>query len=166
MEKNGIKTIYRILIALLGLAVCAEIGLLIWGMVANNGAMREVTLEQKGETVEELSFSAENFLPGEVKEYTILLHGDAGGEFDVTFTANPSTEGTLWQYLDFEIVYEEQSKAAPLADLFGGTEFQFDVTMGDVPAKFTVRYKMPKEVGNEAENLGSDFSLTLSAKRK
>ncbi len=161
------KIINRILIVLISLAVCVGIGLLIWVLVAKDDTVREVTLNSEGDTVEELSFTAENFLPGDVREYTILVHGEAGGEFDFTFTASPSSQGTLWKYLDFEIVYKEQSRSASLAAMFDGTVFAFNVTMdGKESAQFTVRYKMPKEVGNEAENLESDFSLTLSAKRK
>ena len=161
------KIINRILIVLISLAVLFGIGLLIWVLVAKDDTVREVTLESEGDTVAELSFTAGNFLPGDVKEYTILVHSDNGGEFDFTFTASPTSQGTLWKYLDFEIVYEGQSKAASLAAMFDGTAFEFDVTMnGKEPAKFTVRYKMPREVGNEAENLEADFSLTLSAKRK
>lgn len=161
------KIVNRILIVIVSLLVCTGIGLLIWVLVADDGTVREVTLENEGDTVEELSFSAGNFLPGDVKEYTIIVHGDTGGEFGFTFTASRASEGMLWKYLDFEIVYEGQSKAAPLAAMFDGTEFAFDVIMdGDEPATFTVRYTMPKEVGNEAENLETDFYLTLSAKRK
>ena len=160
------KIVNRILIVLVSLAVLFGIGLLIWVLVAKDDTVREVTLESEGDTVSELSFTAGNFLPGDVKEYTIIVHSDNGGEFDFTFTASPTSQGTLWKYLDFEIVYEGQSKAASLAAMFDGTAFEFDVTMNGQPAKFTVRYKMPKEVGNEAENLEADFSLTLSAKRK
>ena len=160
------KTLNKVLIVIAYLAVFVGIGLFIGVVVSDDLTMREITLDKEGETIRELTFAAENFRPGDVKEYTVIVHGDAGGEFDFTFKADTPPQGTLWKYLNFEIAYSGQSKAASLAAMFEGTEFEFDVKIDKEPIKFTVRYIMPKDVGNEAENLETEFSLILSAKRK
>lgn len=160
------KTIYRIFTIIMIIAVGAGVGLLIGVLLTNDQTVRRVELESEGDTVRDLAFSAEDFLPGDVKEYTLLVRGDAGGNFDMSFTCENVGEGKLWQYLDMEISYGSVKKEVAFAELFEGTELHFDVELEDGDtAEFAVRYKMPIETGNEAERQTADFILRLSAQR-
>ena len=142
-------------------------GLLIWLLHSNDNFVQDVELESEGVTTKDLVYPAENFLPGQTREYELSLHCAEAGDFSVTFACKNTGSGTLWQYLNIEIVYGELSKEVPFAELYAGTKLNFDVTIEkDVPLRFTIRYKMPSDVGNEAQKEVADFVLNMTAKRK
>ncbi len=142
-------------------------GLLVWLLHSNDNFVQDVELESEGVTTKELAYSAENFLPGDTREYALTVHCAEAGEFSVSFSSKSTGTGVLWQYLDIEIVYGELSKEVAFAELFEGSALNFDVTLEEeVPMRFTIRYKMPLGVGNEAQKERADFVLLMTAERK
>lgn len=161
------KKVNRIMIVILVLLIGVGLGLLIWLLCSNDTVVRKVELRSDGETREELSFSAENILPGNTREYTIIVHSGEGGEYDVTFACKDVTGGELWKYLDFGLEYNGTKKELAFGDLVAGTKLSFEVEMKKGgTAEFTVTYTMPREVGNEAQYETTDFTLLLTAQRK
>ena len=160
------KKVYLIFIVIVLVLIACGTGILIALFHANDEMIRKVELESEGNTERELAFSAENFLPGDVREYTVVVHCEKGGEFRISFTCRSVKESELQNYLTVEIGCGEVRKQVALADLFGGVSLGFDVAIQDgATAEFTVRYEMPVTVGNEAQGKTADFLLVLSAQR-
>lgn len=161
------KKVYLVLIMALAVLTGTGIAFLVWGLRANETFIRDVELTADGVTTETLSFTAENFVPGETREYTVTVHCAEAGEFVVTFSYESAGEGDLWKYLDVGIRCGEVTKEAAMAELHGGAELKFEVELKeDEPFLFTVRYTMPLDVGNEAQRESADFALLLTAERK
>ena len=160
------KVLLGFIIALV-LVIGVGVGLLVWVLHSNDSFSQDVELQTEGVTTQELVYTAENFLPGQTREYTLIVHSAEGGDFSVSFSCESTGTGVLWQYLDIEIIYGEVSKEVAFAELFDGSVLDFDVSLEkDVPMSFTIRYKMPLGVGNEAQKGRTDFILLMTAERK
>lgn len=161
------KKLHLAIIITLLVFIGVGVGILIWVLLSNETFVRDVELESEGVTTKELAYSAENFLPGQTREYALTVHCGEAGEFSVAFSAKSTGEGTLWKYLGIEIVCGEVSKEVALTELFEGSSLGFDISLQeDAPMRFTIRYKMPLDVGNEAQKERADFVLLLTAERK
>lgn len=161
------KKVHLGFIIVLVLLIGVGAGLLIWILHSNDNFVRDVELESEGVTTKELVYTTENFLPGQTRDYSLSVHCSEAGDFSVSFSCKSTGTGVLWQFLDIEIIYGEISKEVAFAELFEGSALDFDVSLEkDVPMSFTIRYKMPLDVGNEAQKERADFVLLMTAERK
>ena len=161
------KKIYIFLIVLLVLMIGAGAFLLIWELRSEETFVIDVEFAQEGITEKALTFTAENFLPGETREYTVNVRCEEAGEFHVEFSCVSKGEGTLWEYLNIEISCGDNKNEIKFADMYNGEILSLDISLNaDETTGITVRYKLPADVGNEAMKQSADFVLLVKAERK
>lgn len=161
------RKVHIAIIISLTILIGAGVGILIWVLRANRSFVQDVELKSNGTTTQMLSYTAENILPGQQREYDLFVHCAEDGDFSLTFSGERTGEGELWKYLDLEIVCGEETKSAPLSALLEeNSTLHFEIALEqDVPMHFIIRYVMPLNIESEAMGERADFILLLTAKR-
>ena len=151
----------------------AAVILLIFGVVlmaitltsSDEEFVKNITLNDKEVTKENIEFSANGLNPGETKQYTINLAGSSSGEYAFTLDFVEQQDGALKDYVDVTVWYGEESQTFKLSELLNGRSINFRYTF-DTHGKAVIKiaYSIPIEIGNEAQNVTSDFTVTITVK--
>ena len=77
-------------------------------------------------------------------------------------------DGTLENYIDTEVSADGESKGANLLkNYFEGEEVSFNANVDSKePLVINVKYSMPLEVGDEAQNAVTNFDLTVKIEKE
>lgn len=162
------KSLFYVLGILLSTAIIFGIVMVIVQFNANNKFTKSITLTGDGVTQSELGFSASGLKPADSREYTLQLNGDMAGTYSVKLEFSEEKDNGLGEFINVTCFYEDNSKDEfTLNELFDGKTIEFDCEIeNNSTAIVRMVFTMPREVGNEAQGTDTDFSLTLTAKRK
>ncbi len=127
---------------------------------------REIELSQSGVTQEKLNISLEGLYPSKSVEYSIKFGSEATNKYDVTISFNADKNIELAQYLEVNVELNgEKVSIGNLTEYLKGKTVLLNLEMnGKQAAELVLRYTMPSEVENEAQNLSADFSVEIEAK--
>lgn len=162
------KSLFYVLGILLSAAIIFGIVMVIVQFTANNEFTKNITLTGDGVTQSELDFSASGLKPADSREYTLQLNGDTAGTYAVKLEFSEEEDNGLGEFIYVTCFYQDNSKDEfTLNELFDGRTIEFDCKIEN-NSKAIVRmvFTIPEEVGNEAQGTDTDFSVTLTAKRK
>ena len=159
------KIIVRILIACLSLTIMSGVGIMSYFVFnsPSDDVITNLNLTANGsKTVE---FDCLSLIPGESREYTVILKSNVAGDYSLSIELNEESDGTLKSFAYAKIEADgEVICDALLAELFSGDPLVLNARLSkkdSVTLKIT--YYMPIEVGNEAENASADFDMVISA---
>ena len=167
------KLIIRILICSVSVLLLIASGLAI-GFLANPEEKRpdttKIVIPQTGEgTNSEASvkFEAPKIHPGETVSHTVALTGEVEGEAKITLGFKEDKEKTneLAKYLYASVTVDGEKYCDMLLfDLFSA---KLDSIVRNLnrkdPIIIEISYRMPIEIGNEAENAEAFFSLLITS---
>lgn len=152
-------------IAIIVFVVLAVAGIAIGSVVLSgqNSFEKNVTLSQDDVTQEELSVSLKGLYPGKSVEYTVRFGGGAAKKYDLELAFLPKGETSLSPYIDLEVELNgEIVSTQRLSEYFEGEAVRFVMDMKDESTSALIfRYRMPLEVGNEAQNTKADFKIDI-----
>lgn len=158
------KWAYALIISFVVLVIA---GIVIGAVVLDSqrSFRKDITLSQGGVTKEELSVSLEGMYPGQSVEYTIHIGAKAAAFYDVELSFRAEDEIALAPYVEVEVVLRGKSVAeGSLQEFFGGEPLRLALEIDeDETADIVLRYKMPIDVGNEAQRLTADFQVDFQA---
>ena len=158
------KTAY-ILISIITAMIVAGIGILIYIHKAGRDSL-EIKVRENGETEERLEMFALNMKPGEAEEYELILISESEGEYEVSLSFEERESGELKKYVRVEIESGEEKIEKSLEELLRGEEAKIGVRFEEEKRRqVVIRYKMPEEVGNEAQGTEAKFDIVVRAER-
>ena len=131
-----------------------------------NKEIFEITLtEEKTEAVE---FNDLRLLPGEEAKYTVLLTGKATDKYNVEIVFSEKAESPLKDYVYVEITFEKETICSkPLSELLAGEALILSLDLKRNEKKnLEIIYRMPDEIGNEAQSASADFELLITSTNK
>lgn len=118
----------------------------------------EIRVNTNGETHKTLNISATDLSPGDERQYALkLLYGDKAS-YRINLSFIQGDGGALSDYITVDVAMQEQSKTSTLSQLLAGENVEF-VGNGDV---INIVYRMPKEVGNDAQGAKISFKIKLT----
>lgn len=122
---------------------------------------KDITLSEDGTVQEEMEFSLEGMYPGKSAEYSVHFGGVAG-DFELSLSFRADGDTGLAQYVDAVLELNGEKVAeGRLSELLGGEAVSLSLS-GD-ESVLVIRYTMPLEVGNEAQELVADFAVEIEA---
>lgn len=163
------KTTFAVLCVLLGILAVAAICLALFVFNSHETFKRKIQVKVDGVTEETFSVKELELNPSGGKEYEIELFCETEGEFGVELIYKEKRDGGMKKFVrvtvlsNEDVVYE-----GGLSELLDGEE---TVTFGcqltsDESAKIVIRYTMPAETGNEAQNTSTAFDVTVKIQKK
>ena len=154
----------RILIAVVCGFILAGVGLTV-GVLVGSKDRNTLRVELQEGKPESIVFEDLNMAPGKSTEYTISLTNDVTGDCALSFSFEELEDSPLKQYVYATVEINGESVCDELlADLLDGHEITTDITLHrSEPTTVTVRYSMPVEIGNEAQNTTASFQINLTA---
>lgn len=158
------KLVYGLIFSLIALTIA---GIVIGIVVLNSQSSfsKEIELTQDGATQENLSINIEGVYPTKSVEYSVKFGSKATKSYDVELSFEQSGETDMAQYLELSIVLNGDTvESGNLQEYLSGKVVALDLAMQkSEPAVLILRYTMPSEVGNEAQNLSVDFIVNITA---
>lgn len=158
------KTIFiRIALSVLSAMILVGAGLTTHLLVnRNSGNVIEVEV-QNGET-QSVEFENLCLIPGEECLYVIELSSDIADEYEISLKFEETQEDALKNFAYAKIEANGETVCDKLlADLFGGEEILLYCDLKDGGREITITYYIPENVGNEAQNSGAVFDLSITA---
>lgn len=166
--KRTLSRLLTISIALLTL-VGVALGIV---LIKSHGDFKKnadiIVSEDETIKVKDLDVSLTGFYPGKSQEYDISLVCEAEGSYKITLSFKKVGDGTLENYIDTEVSADGESKGANLLkNYFEGEEVSFNANVDSKePLVINVKYSMPLEVGDEAQNAVTNFDLTVKIEKE
>lgn len=114
------------------------------------------------EVVESYKVEISNFFPGYEKEYKITFISDDINKYDVSIDFNNPNEGKLKEYLNIVII----TKHTYLENTMNNFLTEEEIYLGKGIEEIIIKYKMPEEIGNEAQGTSVKFNLDISITNK
>lgn len=155
------KTVSRIIIAVLAVAIAVGIAVICIVLTTNNSI--KIKLDDSGVTQAELKFSANGLEPTESREYSILLQASSSGTYNVTLEF-VGEKSILGDFVDVTVEYEGGKAENSLANLLNGETVEFTCEITKKSA-IKIIYTMPEDTGNEAQGASADFDILLTVAR-
>lgn len=118
--------------------------------------------------VKDFDVSLTGFYPGKSQEYGISLVCKAEGGYKITLSFKKTGDGTLENYIDTEVSVGGESKETNLLkNYLEGEEVFFSEDLDSKePLIINVKYTMPLDVGDEAQNAVTNFDLTVKIEKE
>lgn len=129
---------------------------------------RLIRLEIEPEGTYMVSFENLGLIPGEPVGYTLVLEDELSENYHVSLQFvehEESEEATLkcFTYVTIEVDGETLCHQL-LEELFQGEQIDLSVDLSQKKEKkISIRYYMPEDVGNEAQNAEAKFDLLITA---
>ena len=155
------KTVSRIIIAVLAVAIA--VGIAIICIVLTTNKTIKIKLDDSGVTQAELKFSANGLEPAESREYSILLQASTSGTYNVTLEF-VGEKSILGDFVDVTVEYDGGKAENSLANLLNGETVEFTCEITKKSA-IKIIYTMPEDTGNEAQGASADFDILLTVAR-
>lgn len=130
---------------------------------------KRVNVKGDGVTTETFSCGELALTPAQTKELEIELYCKANGSYDVTLWLTEKSDGGLKNFVLVEVLADgEQVHEGGLSDLLKeDVAVKFDSILHDNKATvITIRYTMPEDMGNEAQNTYAAFDITIKIEKK
>ena len=107
--------------------------------------------------------------PSESKEYTVELVCDASGSYDISLDFEEKHNGGMKKFVSVtvtcgdDVVYE--GNLTKLLDK-NSPDIEFDGELyAEDPLPITIRYEIPRNIGNEAQGTSADFDIHVKIKK-
>lgn len=163
------KTTFAVLCIMLGILAVAAVCLAVFVFNSHETFKRKIQVKIDGVTEETFSVKELELNPSGTKEYEIEFFCEAEGEFGVELIYTEKRDGGMKNFVQVavlsggEVVYEGGLSAL----LDEGEKVSFDCTLASKEAaKIVIRYTMPAETGNEAQNTSTAFDVTVKIRKK
>ena len=147
-----------------GVCLTAAIaGVIVYANFKDKVVLSKVTnISVNSETTKKLEVNLNDFEPGKESSYSILIKSKDVSVFDfsLSFYQEDKT-GSLADYLSLEIVCNDFTYTNSLAKVLNDQE---TIQLGNNVKEINLKYKMEKEVGNEAQDAYVNFYIDLMAK--
>ncbi|MGN1078138.1 MAG: hypothetical protein ACI4ST_06440 [Candidatus Gallimonas sp.] len=163
------KTTFAVLCIVLGILAVAAAGLAVLVFHSHETFKSKIEVKIDGVTEETLSVKELELNPSGTKEYEIELFCAAEGEFGVELIYTEKRDGGMKNFVRVtvlsggDVAYEGGLSAL----LDEGERVSFDCTLAaDKAVKVVIRYSMPAETGNEAQNTSAAFDVTVRIRKK
>ncbi len=157
-------------ILILALCVYALLGiiLLLYVATAHKDYRKEIILVVDDTPTAVLDMSWLDINPGETFEYTVKLKCKAFGNYSLNFSFGENSRGGLEDFIDVEIKHEDISYKNSLKTLLDSDViYTFDCYLNkNTATEISITYSMPENVGNDAQNSFSDFSVLLTTSKE
>lgn len=124
-----------------------------------------LTVSADGETTHVMKVRDLRLNPADSREYTVNLLCEASGGYRITLDFEEKTDGGIKHFINVSVKCgDETVYTGPLALLIDeGKTVEFLATLeADDPVPITIKYEMPYETGNEAQETYSDFNVKLT----
>ena len=107
----------------------------------------------------------EGMYPGSKHEYTLNITAELPGTYKLGFDYEEIRDEGLKKYIYVEMIYEGvMLYQGNLSDLLGEKQISLETELNERnPIQIRIVYKMPKEVGNEAQGASMDFDIIISS---
>ena len=106
--------------------------------------------------------------PTESKEYTVDMVCEASGSYHIYLDYVELTDGGMKPFVRVTVSYGDtvayEGTLAELIDTDAVVCFETELTADD-PVPITVRYEMPREVGNEAQGTYAGFDVNIKIEK-
>lgn len=161
------KSINILITALLLLGIVAVV-LFVFLAYADEVFDDNLRVSENGVTTHIMEVRNLRLNPAESREYTVNLICEASGGYRVFLDYEEIKDGGMKDFVNVTVkcngstVYEGPLKE--LLDTDKVVEF-FATLEADDPVPISVKYKMPYETGNEAQETYSDFNVKLTIKK-
>lgn len=155
-------------ILILGLSVLLLTGLIMFVVITSlqNEFVKSIRLQENGITEEKMEITGLNLKPGDQREYELTYSCSGGGTYDLAFVFKTTKAGGMEQYIVVELECGDRKVTVPFAEILEDergieTTLYLDEKKEDV---VYLRFRMPVEVGNEAQGTTTDFQVIMTAK--
>ncbi len=155
----------RVLIVSLCVIILVAILLIIFLTGEQENFEKNVTITTDGKVSETLTFEKLDLKPGESVEYTINVKCAVDGEYDVLLEFVQTKNGGISPFVNVDIDYNGNVKSERLDKLFlSAKAVELVCTLSEKEVQqIKIKYTMPYEVENEAEDTWSIFNVVLTA---
>ena len=159
------KLEYVLIFSLIALTIAGiVIGSVVWK--EQNEFTKKVELAQDGVTQTAWDINIEGLYPTKSVEYSVTFAGKTAESYQVVLSFVPRGTTELSKYLDLDIALNgETIETGKLQEYIEGKTVSLYLKIQkDDPAEVILRYTMPEDVGNEAQNAVADFTVNIEAK--
>ena len=133
----------------------------IYKIVQNKNDNNDVIIEDENEINQNFKVHLDNFNPGSKKTYTININNKLNN-YNIVITATKDGKNDLSSFVDVEIKYNNDVLYSNnLDDLLNNSISINDLHNDGI---LYITYSIDKNVGNEAQNKESNFSLNIKFK--
>lgn len=147
-------------------SVLIMIGALFSGwLVATEEERNVINVRVSEENTQTVTFEGLRLVPGDQREYTILLDRSKTKTYDVKLDFTEEEERELKHFVRAKIIADGQQVCDELlATLVEGDDIILPALGGkEKQTELTIVYYLPAEVGNEAKNAEAKFLLQITA---
>ena len=105
-----------------------------------------------------------SLVPTESREYSVDMVCEASGSYHIYLDYQESEDGGMKHFVDVTVIVSDKVVyEGSLANLLDTDEVVYfeEILEADVPVPITVRYNMPREVGNEAQKTHAGFDVRI-----
>lgn len=165
MKKAKYAISYTLLIFMSALILIGAALTLYFINVLDRHELLAVDIEKAGDT-DTVTFTSLDIVPGESREYVVLLNLSDVGEYDLRIDFSRAAENEFEKYLYVKIELEGEIICDKLMSSFmrTGAELEIDDSVdGEQQYELKVTYYLPSDVSNEAQVATADFDLTVTA---
>lgn len=147
-------------------SLCAALsltGVLLYFHFKQNMVMDKVTIITiKEDVVKNLAVKIDDIAPGSENNYVINIESNDISVFNISLTFyNGDNPGNLSDYLSLSLKANDLNIEKPLKSILEDKE---TIDLGRNVKEISLTYKMPIDVGNEAQNSYANFYIDLIAK--
>ena len=161
------RSVNMVIVAMLLLSVMATI-LIAFIIDVHDGFDERIKVRADGVTESIMTVRDLHLNPTESKEYTIDLVCEASGSYHIYFDYVEETDGGMKDFVNVTVSCGDavmyQGSLKELLDTDAVIYFE-EVLEADDPVPVTVRYEMPREVGNEAQGTFAGFDVHIKIEK-
>ena len=154
----------NILIVALLLLVVMSVVLFVFIEYAHEVFEENITVSADGVTRSVKAVKDLKLNPTESKEYNVNLVCEASGDYHISLDFKEKRDGGMKKFVNVTVsLGDDVMYEGDLATLLDTEKvIEFDGTLeADDPLPVTVRYEMPREIGNEAQGTSADFKVNF-----
>ena len=166
--KNKTNRNIAIMIVAFALIAMMSVMLIVFLIKAHEEFEENIKVEEDGVTEAVVAVRDLALVPTESKEYHINLVCAASGAYHITLDYTEQDDGGMKEFVEVTVKAAGQTVyVGRLSELIdGGVIVGFDGRLyADEPLVITINYRMPDDVGNEAQGTYSHFDICLKIKK-
>ena len=161
------KSLNMLIVAMLLLATLS-VTLIIFLADAKGDFSEDIRVNADGESETILAVRDLRLNPTESRRYDVNLRCAASGSYLMTLDYEEKTNGGMKPFVDVTVLLNDavayEGKLSELLDQDIQVEFLGELQEGE-PTVISVIYKMPREIGNEAQATFAEFDIKLKIKK-
>lgn len=121
-------------------------------------------MKTDGVTHEVFEVKTLSLFPSDEKTFSISVKSDIAGKFSVSLSFEEIYDGGMKNFVLVEISSDGKSVYdGTLSELLNGKTVNFDENLSKTQKTIEIKYNMPLDVGDEAQNTSTKFNVHFEA---